>query len=760
MSRKKFNGYAGLTLDDSDLNFKENTSDKRSTKRPNVVYILLDDVGYAQFGCYGSDIETPNIDKLAQNGLRYNNFHTTAMCSPTRASLLTGANHHSAGVGTIVNFETGYPNGLGHLNPEYATIAEVLKEYDYDTYAVGKWHLAPVDDINDQGPHDNWPLSKGFDKYYGFLNAYTDQFHPDLTRDNSSVQPPATPEEGYHLSEDLSDNAINYIYEHIQTHPDKPYFLYLAYGAGHSPHQAPKEYIDKYKGKFDDGWDAARERIFKRQKALGIIPENAELTERNEFVPAWDTLTEDQKKLFARYMEVYAGFIDHTDAQIGRVIDYIDRTGERDNTIIVLLSDNGANGEGGRFGTFNSFSLTAGKVTPDYDELEFALSHIDDLGTEYSYENYPLGWANAGNTPFKWYKTWAHCGGIKDPLIISYPAAIHTPGEIRTQYSHVTDVTPTVFQLIDVEKPDFIKGVPQKEMHGVSFAYSFDHPDEKTHKRVQYYEQLGNRGIWKDGWKAVANHFLVDDYADDVWELYHTDEDYSENHDLAEKYPEKLEELKNTWFAEAGKYDVFPLGRGSQIDRTAKRKAEEDLERKLSLKKVDETRKGIFKPFILSGDYAFNNRDNDIIITLDYKKEYEGTLYSVGDRFNGYVLYIKNGKLYYVHNYIYREFYRSEPVELEEGLHKIKVSTRVDEGDESGSVSIFVDDTVKAEVKISHFGSFLGKYIYIKDNGRSAVDSEIPTRFEYQGDIKEIRLLAAEYSVSEKRYLDELFVND
>ncbi|MBR6228843.1 MAG: arylsulfatase [Eubacterium sp.] len=754
--RKKFDGHIGITMDDSVLHLAE--SDKKVDKKTNVVYILLDDVGFAQFGCYGSDIETPNIDKLASEGLKYTNFHTTAMCSPTRASLLTGANHHAAGVATIVNHQTDFPNAVGHLHPEYATIAEVLREYDYGTYCVGKWHLAPVETIKNQGPVDEWPIGKGFDKYYGFLNACTDQYYPELVRDNTCIYPPKTPDEGYHLSEDLTDQAIDYLYDHVQAYPDKPFFLYLAYGAGHCPHQVPKKYVEKYKGKFDAGWDAVRERVFKRQKEMGVIPQDAKLTERNKYVPAWDTLNEDQKRLFARYMEVFAGFIDHTDEQIGRVIDYIDSIGEKDNTIIVLLSDNGANGEGGVTGTYNSFGH--GALEFDEDEFKLAFSHIDDMGGEYSWENYPIGWGNAGNTPFQWYKTWAHCGGVKDPMIIRYPDGINKAGEIRTQYSHVTDITPTVFELLGVKKPSHIKGVPQKDMHGISFAYSFNDANAETLKKVQYYEMLGNRGIWKDGWKAVTNHLLVDDYADDVWELYHTDEDYSEADNVADQYPEKVEELKSAWYAEAGRYGVFPLGWGTMLASSEKIKEKRKNQRLKTLKEIHEVRTNLFRPITLSQSLAFNDRNNDMILTIDYKQGEEGTLYSVGNRFNGYVLYILDGKLRYAHNYIYREFYYSDPVELTPGRHEIRVSTRVNENMTSGTVSIYVDGAKQTEVTIEHFGFFLGRSLYVKENGINAVVTDIPNRFEYPGVIEKLELKASEYSIDEKRFLDEVLLND
>ena len=680
------------------------------------------------------------------------------MCSPTRASLLTGANHHAAGVATVCNVKTDFPNALGHLNPEYATIAEVLHEYDYGTYCVGKWHLAPEADICNQGPFDQWPLAKGFDKYYGFLNALTDQYYPELARDNTLIFPPKTPAEGYHLSEDLAEQAINNIYDHVQGYPDKPFFLYLAFGAGHCPHQVPEKYVKKYKGRFDDGWDVMRERVFKRQKELGVIPQDAELTERNEYVPAWDSLNADQKRVFARFMEVYAGFIDHTDEQIGRVVDYIDSIGERDNTIIVLLSDNGANGEGGAYGIYNCINV--GDLYPDEEAFKQSLEYIDEMGGEYSYENYPLGWANAGNTPFQWYKTWAHCGGVKDPMIIRYPDGIKQGGGIRTQYSHVTDITATVYDVLGVKKPSHIKGVPQRDIHGISFAYSFNEADAPCRKHVQYYEMLGNRGIWKDGWKAVTNHLLVETYGEDVWELYHTDEDYSEKHDLAEQYPEKVEEMKSLWYAEAGRYGVFPLGPGPMTKRPPKLIEKETRERKKMLKATHEVRTNLFRPLWLSDRLAFNNRDNDVILTINYREGEEGTLYAVGMRFQGYVLYIKDGKLYYAHNYLYREFYRTEPLELTPGRHEIRVSTRVDSTQTSGTVTVSIDGQSRAEVAVGHFSVFLERNLYVKDNGRNAVVPEIPNRFEYPGVIEKLELNASEYSIDEERFLSEWLVND
>ncbi|MGN0553264.1 MAG: arylsulfatase, partial [Oscillospiraceae bacterium] len=553
----KFNGSIGITEGDSISSYTH----EPAVKRPNVVYIVLDDIGFAQLGCYGSNIETPNIDALAAGGLRYNNFHTTAICSATRASLLTGANHHTVGIRTVVDTLNGsYPNQTGYLDPHYATTAEVLKEYGYTNFLVGKWHLTPFNEATDAGPYHNWPLSKGFDRFYGFMEGYTDQYEPDIVIDNQRVLQPGDRGKDYHLSADLADQAIKLLNRQHTAYPDKPFFLYFAPGAGHAPHQAPKEYIDKYKGKFDAGWDEIREQWLSNQKKMGITPENTTLNPRNEYVKAWADCTDDEKKVYAKYMEVFAGFLDYTDAQIGRVLDYLRAIGEYDNTVIVLISDNGASAEGGKNGRINQEKSLS--IVEDNNNVELTLPHLDELGSNrYTNPHYPVGWANAGNTPFQWYKSFVHSGGVKDPLIVSYPNGIKAKGEVRSQYLHVIDIAPTILDIIGVEKPSHIKGVPQNDYHGVSFAYTFDDASAPNRKHTQYYEQTGNRGIWHDGWKAITVHIGTKDFINEKWELYHTDEDFSESVDLADKYPEKLRELVALWYAdvEQPKRNIFFL---------------------------------------------------------------------------------------------------------------------------------------------------------------------------------------------------------
>ncbi|MBO4395003.1 MAG: arylsulfatase [Eubacterium sp.] len=798
-----FDGYAGITLEDSRMHYRETDNAGRNNtngnnKKTNVVYIVLDDVGFAQLEGFGSDIHTPNIKSLGDGGLRYNNFHTTAICSATRASLLTGANHHAVGVATVIDTATGFPNGIGHLDPQYATIAQILKENGYATFAVGKWHLAPLEDASDQGPFDNWPLSKGFDKFYGFMEGYTDQYTPSLIQDNSAVMPPKfsgghrksaaraasetsgdstySIEGNYHLSEDLADHAIHYLFQQTNSHSEQPFFLYLAFGAGHAPHQVPQKYIDEYKGKFDRGWDVVREDWFNRQRELGIVPEDAVLTDRNQFAEKWDDLTEDQKKVYAKYMEVYAGFLTHTDEQIGRVLDYLEKIGERENTVIVLLSDNGASAEGGRHGRVSDESTLV--LGEDDEELEFGLQHVDELGSYSTGPHYPIGWANAGNTPFKWYKSWVYAGGVKDPLIVSYPAGITEKGGIRSQYHHVSDITPTILDILGIRKPDIVNGVAQKPITGTSFKYTFNDADAPTQKPIQYYEQTGNRGIWKDGWKAITNHLMVSNYEDDEWELYHVDEDYSEDDNVAELFPDKLEELKNLWFVEAGKNNVFPLGTGAYIVRSEEQKKSDAAAMKLMLQEEKYSYKGIIEPFRTGRSLLFNQRSNEIRIELDHKRSYEGTLYAGGMRLAGYTLFIKNNRLCYTYNAALRAYYRAVTDELPEGKLDIRVVTEVPIADSEntstgqenpfgvanagprGYVSLYVNGKKQAETVIEKFWFGLEVNFSVKDGNQSSVDPENDFPFEYPGEIDRIDFLASPAEIDTKELLDEYFQID
>ncbi len=733
MTKRVFTGTIGRTVADTEYRFK--TESTKPKNAPNIVYIVLDDLGFAGLGCYGSNIDTPNIDKLAGEGLRYNNFHTTAICSATRASLLTGANHHAVGVASIIEMATGCPNAAGKIDPAYGTLAEILKEYDYATYASGKWHLSAQD--TPSGPYDNWPIGKGFDRYYGFLAAEIDHFHPQLIRDNSYVEQPKSVEDGYYLTEDITDNAIDYIYHHKNSYPDKPFFLYLAYGAAHAPHQAPKKYIDKYKGRFDAGWDEIRKEWFANQKKLGVIPQNAELTDRAPFVEAWDSLNEEHKKLYARYMEAFAGMVDYTDEQIGRVLDYLKSIGQLDNTVVVLLSDNGASPEGGREGRINRFT---GINITDLDEeadAKFALEHFDEIGTEYSFNQYPSGWANALNTPFQWYKTWTYEGGVKDSLIIRYPKLIQNSGEIRSQYLHVSDITPTILDILGVEKPFAIKGVAQKPFTGISAKYTFDQPKSKSLRKVQYYEIFGNRSIYKDGWKAVANHAFSPDYANDIWELFHVDEDYSEKYDVSEQFPQKLQELKEEFLIEAAKNNVFPLILGSMHAYPDKSIG---YYGKIPTPESERVYTDMFKPYTLTENPGFRVDGVSHYITVDInrKQKEEGVLFAAGDRFGGFVFYIKDNRLKYVYNANRVAYFKVESEELPTG----EINVRFDffyHGKNDADVIISVNGKKAGEVHIdrTYFQRAFNS-LFIRYNPYTEISPEYEVPFEFTGEIKKL----------------------
>ena len=522
---------------------------------PNVVLILMDDTGFSHFGCYGSDLATPNIDALAAGGLRYTNFHVTPLCSPTRASLLTGRNHHTVGMRSISNFDSGYPHMRGHITNHAATVAEVLRDEGYATFAVGKWHLCAMENASAAGPYDQWPCQRGFDRYYGFLEGETDQFHPELVYDNHAVEPPAGPDEGYHLSEDLVDHAIAFIHDTKSIRPDRPFFTYLAFGAMHAPHQAPASYLEKYRGRFDGGWDVARDTWFARQRDMGLLPADTELAPRNPGVEAWDSLPENQQRLAARLQEAFAAFLEHTDDQIGRLVADLEALDELDNTLFLLLSDNGASQEGGPFGVMHEMKYFNFLVeTPDE-----AVERIDDIGGPHSHANYPWGWAQAGNTPFKWYKQNTHEGGVHVPLIVHWPDRIDGGGALRDQFHHVNDVAPTIYEAVGIEPPSVYRGREQLPISGVSMQYTFDGPDQPSRKGAQYYEMMGHRGIYAGGWKAVTRHQPGVPFDDDVWELYHLAEDRSECHDLAAELPDKVTELVGLWWQEAEEQGVLPL---------------------------------------------------------------------------------------------------------------------------------------------------------------------------------------------------------
>lgn len=549
---------------------------KAKAGSPNVLLILLDDVGYGAAGVFGGLINTPSLDSLANNGLRYTNFHTTGICSPTRSALLTGRNHHSVGMGLFPHYYLSgdFPGYNGHIQPETGTIAEVLRDNGYSTYQLGKWHLTPDDEATDLGPFVRWPSGKGFDHNFSFLGGATDQYKPDLVEDNQHVKP-----DGRHLNAQLTDKAISYITKQKSIAPEKPFFVYYATGATHAPHQVDKEWSDKYKGKFDEGWDVYREKVFANQKKLGVIPANAQLPARNEYIKAWKDLPAEEKKLFARFMEVYAGFLEYTDYEIGRLIRHLKNAGQLDNTaVFVIIGDNGGSKEGLEYGVTTRSIRFGGDAISREDYRKLVLSEYDKIGGKdvAGVANYPLGWAQAANTPFKFWKSDANAeGATHNPLIVHFPKGIQDKGGVRNQYSHLIDLYPTIQELTGILQPESIRGVKQAPLHGSSLVYSLNSKEAVSRHTQQYYCIFGNRAIYKDGWKASAAHHpnslelftfagetkptIANNPDNEVWELYNLNEDFNERNDLAKKHPEKLKELKNLFASEAAKYNIYPL---------------------------------------------------------------------------------------------------------------------------------------------------------------------------------------------------------
>lgn len=598
---------------------------------PNILFIVLDDVGYSDLGCYGSEIETPRMDALASGGLRYSNFHVTAMCSPTRAALLTGRNAHAVGMGAIAEWSTGFPGYQGRITPQAATIAQMLSPHAYSAYAVGKWHLANMGDYPTGGARDHWPLGKGFNRWYGFLGGFIDHWNPDLHEDNHPVQR-VPREQGYHLTEDLVDHAIGYVRDHVTSSPARPWLTYLALGAGHWPLHVPQPWIDRYKGRYDLGWDQVREQRLARQKAMGLVPTDTQLAAPNPNVRAWESLAREERDLCARLQETYAGFLSHADAQIGRLIDYLDATAQLENTAIVLLSDNGASGEGGPTGAVN----IRRHMSMERETVDYGLTHIDRIGSEYSFPHYPMGWAQASNTPLKWFKRNTHGGGIRAPLVVHWPAKISQGGGIRHQYHHVSDVVPTLLEALALPPPEMHQGHAQMPVHGTSMLYSFAQAEAPTRKQTQHFEMAGDRAIWHQGWKAVARHIKGEDFDADRWELYHLEQDFAEIVDLAQQHPQKLRALIDLWWQEAQRYGVLPLD-----DR--------DVERSLEWSRRQVARRFELQPGMARLDRQLVPPINDRswrmqALLQDIQPGAQGIVVACGSRFGGYQLHCHGGK--------------------------------------------------------------------------------------------------------------------
>jgi arylsulfatase A-like enzyme len=602
---------------------------------PNILVVLFDDVGFSDFGCYGSPIKTPVIDALAAQGLRYSGFHTTAMCSTTRAALLTGRNHHSVGVGCLANFDSGYPGYRGKIAREAGTLAEMLKAHAYRNYMLGKWHVTPLTESGATGPFDGRPLGRGFDRFYGFLDAETDQYAPELVSDNTHIDPPGTYADGYHLTADLVDQSIRFIADHTADRPDLPWLTWLALGACHAPHQAPADIIRGYDEVFAHGWDVEREQRLARQKAMGLVPPDTKMPARNDGVKAWDEHSADEKRVFTRLQSTFAGMLDHADRHLARLIGFLDRAGLRDNTLILVLSDNGASQEGGPLGFVNAMGPYNFRPEPIPEKLR----RIDDIGGPDTHANFPHGWAMASNTPLRRYKQNTHGGGIRDPFVMSWPKRIAARGEVRHQFVHACDLVPTLLELIGVESPREIAGCAQMPIEGESFARSITDAAAPSKSSPQYFEMFGHRGLWQNGWKAVAYHPPGTPIENDKWELFHLAKDFSEVDDLAASEPERLSEMIKCWWSEAEMHNVLPLD-----DRFGARFAENAARFQ-----------GARHHFVFHAgmghvptDVAPDVRSRSYTIEAHVEigdVGAEGVLIAHGDATSGYSLYVKDGFL-------------------------------------------------------------------------------------------------------------------
>ncbi len=642
---------------------------------PNVLFIVLDDTGYGHLGCYGSAIATPNIDALARDGLLYTNMHTTALCSPSRSCILTGRNHHSNHLACLTNGSTGYPGSDGYIPFENGFLSEMLKERGYNTYCVGKWHLAPEETMTAAGPYDRWPLGRGFERYYGFLGGDTHQYYPELVRDNSQTEPETTPEQGYHLTVDLVEKAKAMIADAKQVAPSKPFCMYFAPGAMHSPHHVPRQWADRYKGVFDAGWDAYRRQVFARQKELGIVPANTELSRHDPDVQDWEKLAPDERRLYARMMEVFAGFLTHTDHHIGELIQFLKDLGEYENTLIMLISDNGSSAEGGPTGSVNECRFFNNVA----DTVEDGLAHLDDIGGPKVFNHFPWGWTHAGNTPFRRWKRETYRGGSTDPFIVCWPRGMAARGELRPQYTHIIDMVPTVLDALGLEAPAAIRGVTQAPIEGASFRHTFDDGKAPSRHVTQYFEMMGHRSLYHDGWRAVCpwpgtsfkesgRTFGTPITADMLteldakgWELYHVAEDFSETRNLAEQEKARLIAMIALWYNEAGKYHVLPIdSRGTQ--RIAEERPQIAVSRdRYVLYPGTQSIPAAAAPRIL-------NRAYSITADVDAREGADGVLLSMGGNDGGISFYVQGGRLCFVFNYVALQ------------LHSVKSKTAVPEG--------------------------------------------------------------------------------
>jgi arylsulfatase A-like enzyme len=729
---------------------------------PNVLIVLYDDTGLAAWEPFGGRIEMPTLKKLADNGLIYSQWHTTALCSPTRSCFLTGRNHHQNGMACITEGAIGYPGANAHIPPECGTLAEVMRRAGWSTFWLGKNHNVPVDDLHAGSTKETWPLHQGWDRFYGFLGGETNQWYPDLTVDNHHVEQPYQPEEGYHLSKDLADQAIQMIRDVKASAPSRPWFMWFCPGANHAPHHCPQEYIDKYKGRFDDGYEAYREWVLPRMIDKGVLPEGTELTPMNPMpdgtysplddVRPWDSLTDDEKRLFSRMAEVYAGFSEYTDAQIGRIVDYLEQTGQLDNTLVFYCADNGASGEGSPNGSVNENKFFNGWP----DEMEENLRLLDELGSPNTYNHYPTGWATAFSTPFRMFKRYSYQGGVCDPLVVHWPAGIKARGEVRHQYHHAIDVVPTILECCGLVFPETLNGHEQVPLPGDSMRYSFDDAEAPSLKERQYYAMLGTRGIWVNGWKAVAVHGPTSglgNFDQDEWQLFHTEEDRSEAHDLAEEHPDRLKELIDIWFDEAEKFNVLPLDDRLPHEILTDPRPQPEPPRDTFVYYPDTAD--------VPESVAVNTRSRSFKILADVEissPDVEGVIFAHGSRFGGHALFVKEQKLWYVYNFLGispEQQFVSGTLDAGKyvlGMEFAKESVG-EHGETHGTTKLYVNDEVVAEgpmrTQLAQF-TLCGDGLCVGRDSSDAVSKEYRSPARFKGGA----ILQVEVNVADDRYID------
>jgi arylsulfatase A-like enzyme len=735
---------------------------------PNVLVVLLDDVGFGASSAFGGPVRTPNAERLAAKGLKYNRFHTTALCSPTRAAVLSGRNHHTVGMGGITEIATSAP-GYSSIRPNTcAPLAEILKLNGFSTAQFGKCHEVPVWETSPMGPYDNWPTGSGFEYFYGFIGGEAHQYYPAIYEGTIPVEPEKTPEEGYHLMEDMTDKAIKWVRQQKSLMGDKPFFMYFAPGATHAPHHVPAEWADKYKGEFDGGWETLREQILARQKELGVVPSDAQLTPRHEQIPAWEEMPDELKPVLRRQMEVYAGFLEYTDHHVGRLLDALDDLEVLDDTLVYyIIGDNGASAEGTLQGTFNEMINFNGAA--DLETPEFMIEHLDQFGGPDSYNHYAVGWAHAMDTPYQWTKQVAsHFGGTRNGTIVHWPNGFGAQGEIRTQFAHVIDVAPTVLEAAGLIEPTFVHGVQQTPMQGVSMRYSFDDANADELHTTQYFEMFGNRGIYHKGWTAVTRHktpwLLVGEQApafdDDVWELYDTTKDWTQFEDLSKEHPDRLHELQRLFLIEAAKNNVLPLD-----DRVAERVLPEIAGRPVLVKG---DRQRLFGGMgRLSENSVVNVKNKSHAVSAEICVDdgaAQGVIIAQGGSIGGWSLYAKDGRLRYCYNLLgIQRFYVDSEREIPAGTHQVRMEFAYDGPGlgKGGTVSLYTDGEKVGEGAVAATAAVIFSADDTLDIGKEngalvAEDYPLPNAFTGEVNWVEIDVGEAAEDVDHRLEPDEL----